>query len=184
MIKQHLAAVTVVAGVLFLGGCGDVRESLGLIHNPPDEFRVVSHEPLVVPESLDHLPPPAPGTSRPQESQPQVSAEEQLLGQALETPDASTAEVVLMALGGADEVEPAIRSLIDSEHQAILANVSWLDEINPIREAGDPTAVLIDPEKESRRLQAIAALGLPINSGDFSESILEEQGKALLEGLL
>lgn len=184
MIKRHLAAVTVVAGVLFLGGCGNVRESLGLVHNPPDEFRVVSHEPLVVPETLDHWPRPAPGTPRPQESQPQVRAEEQLLGQALETPDASAAEVVLMAMGGADAVEPAIRSLIDSEHQAILANVSWLDEINPIRQSGDPTAVLLDPEKERRRLQGIAALGLPMNSGDFTESILEERGKALLEGLL
>ena len=184
MIKQHLAAVTVVASVLILGGCGNVRESLGLVHNPPDEFRVMSHEPLVVPESLDHLPPPAPGTPRSQESQPQVSAEEQLLGQALESPDASTAETMLMALGGAGEAEPAIRSLIDAEHQAILANISWLDEINPITEPGDPTAVLIDPEKESKRLQGIAAMGLPINSGDFTESILEEQEKALLEGLL
>lgn len=181
MIKRCLAIVA--TGALLLGGCGNVRESLGLVHNPPDEFRVVAHEPLVVPESLDHLPPPTPGTPRPQESQPQASAEEQLLGQTLEAPGVATSESLLLVMARTDEAELAIRSLVDSEHLAILTNLSWIDHVNFIQEPGDPTEVLIDPEKESKRLQGIAAQGLPVNSGDFTDSILEEQEKALLEGL-
>ena len=182
MTRRYLVTVAVIAGALVTGGCGNVRESLGLVHNAPNEFNVVAHEPLEVPETLGYLPAPEPGAARPQESGPQERAEAELLGQQLETPDASAAETALVAMAGG--AEPAIRTLIDEEHRALLADTSWLDDINFITDPGDPTAVLIDPDKERRRLQEIAALGLPINSGNFTDSILEEQEKALLEGLL
>ncbi|MCE2520149.1 MAG: DUF3035 domain-containing protein [Alphaproteobacteria bacterium] len=172
----------VVAGALMIAGCGDVRESLGLIHNPPDEFMVVSHEPLQIPETLDSLPEPHSGTSRPQETLPQDAAEE-LLGGATESTGATVAERHLMAAAGTSAAEPGIRSLVNAEHRAILDAVTWLDHLNIFRPPADRTEVLIDPEKESRRIQAVAALGMPINSGDFTESILEEQEKALLEGI-
>ena len=172
----------VVAGALVIAGCGNIRESLGLIHNPPDEFRVVSHEPLEIPETLDSLPEPSSGASRPQEMLPRDAAEE-LLGGAVESTGATVAERHLMDAAGASAAEPGIRSLVNAEHRALLDAISWLDHLNIFRPPGDRTAVLIDPDKERRRIQAVAALGLPINSGDFTESILEEQEKALLEGI-
>jgi len=172
----------VVAGALMITGCGDIRESLGLIHNPPDEFRVVSHEPLEIPETLDSLPEPSSGASRPQEMLPQEAAEE-LLGGAIESAGATVAERHLMEAAGTSAAEPGIRALVNAEHRALLDDITWLDHLNVFRPPGDRTAVLIDPEKERRRIQAVAALGLPINSGNFTESILEEQEKALLEGI-
>ncbi len=179
MIKR---LCVIAAGALMIAGCGDVRESLGLLHNPPDEFRVVSHEPLQIPESLDSLPEPDSGASRPQETLPQDTAEE-LLGGAMESAGTTVAERHLMEAAGTSAAEPGIRALVNAEHRAILDAITWLDHLNVFRPPGDRTAVLIDPAKESRRIQAVAALGLPINSGDFTESILEEQEKALLEGI-
>lgn len=175
----------VVAGALMIAGCGDIRESLGLIHNPPDEFRVVSHEPLEIPETLDSIPEPSSGASRPQETLPQDAAEELLGGaiEAIESTGATVAERHLLEAAGTSAAEPGIRSLVNAEHQAFLDAITWLDHLNVFRTPVDRTAVLIDPDKERRRIQAVAALGLPINSGDFTESILEEQEKALLEGI-
>ncbi len=182
MIRHPLAIAAAIAGALVLGACGNLRESLGLIHNAPDEFRVVSHEPLVVPDSLDSLPPPEPGTPRPQEVLPQASAEEELLGAALGPVDASASESLLLDMAG--PAEPGIRALVDAERRTLLDNVPWIESVNIFRDLGDPTEVLVDPEKETRRLQGIAALGLPIDSGEFIDSVLEPEEKALLEGLL
>ncbi len=172
----------VVASALMIAGCGDLRESLGLLHNPPDEFRVVSHEPLEIPGTLDSLPEPSSGTPRPQETLPQDIAEE-ILGTDSGPADATVGERHLMTAAGTSAAEPGIRSLVNAEHRAFLDAITWVDRLNVFRPPGDRTAVLIDPEKESRRIQGVAALGLPINSGDFTESILEEQEKALLEGI-
>ena len=172
----------VVAGTLMITGCGDIRESLGLLHNPPDEFRVVSHEPLEIPETFDSLPEPRSGVSRPQEALPQATAEG-ILGAGSGFTTASVGERYLMEAAGTSDAEPRIRSLVNAEHRAFFDAITWLDRLNVFRPPGDRTAVLIDPEKESKRIQGVAALGLPINSGDFAESILEEQRKALLEGI-
>ena len=177
MIERLCVAM---AGALMIAGCGDVRESLGLLHNPPDEFRVVSHEPLQIPETLDSLPEPSSGASRPQETLPQDAAEE-LLGGDIESTGTTIAERRLMEAAGTSAAEPGIRSLVNAEHRALLDAITWLDHLNIFRPPQDRTAVLIDPDKESRRIQAVAALGLPINTGEFTESILEEQEKALLE---
>src|SRR5690625_1857234 len=59
---------------LALSACGDnVRRSLGLTKQSPDEFRVVSRAPLSVPPSFN-LRPPAPGAQRPQEATPREEA--------------------------------------------------------------------------------------------------------------
>ena len=108
---------------------------------------------------------------------------EEVLGGAVDSTDMTVAERRLMDAAGASAVEPGIRSLVNAEHRALLDAITWVDHLNIFRPPQDRTAVLVDPEKESRRIQSVAALGLPINTGEFTESILEEQEKALLEGI-
>src|ERR1700759_5813355 len=63
-----------------LAGCVSTRKSLGMNKVTPDEFRVVTKAPLVVPPDYA-LRPPAPGGPRPQQLQPESAARLALLGQ-------------------------------------------------------------------------------------------------------
>ncbi len=185
------------AAALLVGGCADVRDSLGLDIKPPDEFKVVSRAPLAIPESLDALPALQPGAPRPQEVQPAVQAQVALLGGALPDGRSGRGEEILVAaavghalmttdhlvVGPDVAVRPDIRARIDAEHLHILNDATWIERINPVTEYGDPTEVVVDVVKERRRLQTNAALGRPANEGDFESYIVPHEEKALLEDL-
>ena len=79
----------------------------------PDEFRVVTKAPLVVPPDYS-LRPPAPGQPRPQELQPESQARLALMGQRA-AEDRSEGEKHLVAKAGADKADPLIRYVIDDE---------------------------------------------------------------------
>ena len=103
-------AVVVATG---LAGCQSASKALGMSKVVPDEFRVVTKAPLVVPPDYA-LRPPAPGKPRPQELQPESAARNALLGQR----DAETrtdGEKLLVAKAGADKADPLIRYVVDDE---------------------------------------------------------------------
>lgn len=88
------AGLLIVAGVA-LSGCQSTKNALGLNKVVPDEFRVVTKAPLVVPPDYA-LRPPAPGEPRPQELQPESAARQALLGQRDAT-NRSAGEAALVA---------------------------------------------------------------------------------------
>jgi hypothetical protein len=96
-----------------LAGCQSTRNALGLTKVTPDEFRVVTKAPLVVPPDFA-LRPPAPGKPRPQELQPESAARTALLG-AREGEARSDGEKLLVAKAGADKADPLIRYVVDDE---------------------------------------------------------------------
>ena len=106
------SALVAMAGVS-LAGCGSTRNALGMSKVTPDEFRVVSKAPLVVPPEYA-LRPPAPGEPRPQELQPESAARNALLGQR-EAQARSEGEKMLVAKAGADKADPLIRYVVDDE---------------------------------------------------------------------
>ena len=77
-INRVAVAVVLLAG-LGLSGCQSASKALGMSKVVPDEFRVVTKAPLVVPPDYA-LRPPAPGEPRPQELQPESAARAALLG--------------------------------------------------------------------------------------------------------
>jgi hypothetical protein len=108
------AVAALVAGVgVGLSGCGGARQALGMTKVMPDEFRVVTKAPLVVPPDYA-LRPPAPGEPRPQELQPESAAREALLGQQAAV-DRSEGEKLLVARAGGDRADPLIRFVVDDE---------------------------------------------------------------------
>jgi hypothetical protein len=108
-----LSLATLLAGV-GLSGCGTVSGALGSNKLAPDEFRVVTKAPLVVPPEYA-LRPPTPGEPRPQELQPESQARQVLLGQR-ENVQRSEAEVLLADKAGAEKADPLIRYVVDDQY--------------------------------------------------------------------
>ena len=115
MSFNRVAAVAaLVAGVgVGLSGCGSTRAALGMTKVMPDEFRVVTKAPLVVPPDYA-LRPPAPGEPRPQELQPESAAREALIGQQ-QAVQRSEGEKAFVARAGGDRADPLIRYVVDDE---------------------------------------------------------------------
>jgi hypothetical protein len=111
-INRVIVATAIVAAV-GLAGCQSTRKALGMSKVTPDEFRVVTKAPLVVPPDYS-LRPPAPGKPRPQELQPESVARNALLGQR-EAEGRTDGEKLLVAKAGADKADPLIRYVVDDE---------------------------------------------------------------------
>jgi hypothetical protein len=107
-----VAAVALV-GALGLGGCHTTSKALGVGKVTPDEFRVVTKAPLVVPPDYS-LRPPAPGEPRPAELQPESAARASAYN-ANAAVSRSIGEQVLVTKAGATAADPLIRYVVDDE---------------------------------------------------------------------
>jgi hypothetical protein len=113
MRVERVAAVLLLVGAAGLAGCQSTQRALGMTKVTPDEFRVVTKAPLVLPPDYS-LRPPAPGEPRPQELQPESAARNALLG-AREAEVRSDGEKLLVQRAGADHADPLIRYVVDDE---------------------------------------------------------------------
>ncbi len=117
-------------------GCGTVSGALGQNKAAPDEFRVVTKAPLVVPPDYA-LRPPAPGEPRPQELQPESQARVALLGER-EATARDDAEKTFVAKAGAEKADPLIRYVLDDQFGSIAhKDKSFADRVMFWRK-GDP----------------------------------------------
>lgn len=176
----RLATGLMVASLL--SGCGGLRDTLGLGRNPPDEFAVLTKAPLVVPPN-SNLRPPEPGAPRPQEQQARENAQTALTGRR-ELPAAtgrSVGETALLRQAGAQNADPNIRQLVNSEYtQLAEKDNSFTDRLIFWQKQQQPGEV-IDPQKEAQRLRQNAATGQPITAGETP--IIERRKRAIFEGL-
>lgn len=108
----RLILVATIAA-LSLGGCASVRQALGSEKTAPDEFRVVSKAPLVVPPEFN-LRPPRPGEARPMELRADLQARTAVFGVQMGA-TASEGEKALVARAGGTNADPRIRAVIDEE---------------------------------------------------------------------
>ena len=171
---QHgkFVAGLVLLSAVALTGCEGTKQALGLSgKKAPDEFTVITKAPLIIPPDFS-LRPPVPGQKGPQDILAENSAKAALLGGIQNTApvthaDAvaagiSTGELALLRQAGAENVDPNIRQIIDTETAAF--------------------GTVVDPAKEKRRLQENAALGENPSAG-AETPIIERRKRALLEGL-
>jgi hypothetical protein len=100
-------------GAVGLAGCQSASHALGMSKVTPDEFRVVTKAPLVLPPDYA-LRPPTPGQPRPQELQPESAARTALLGER-QSEVRSDGEKLLVARAGADKADPLIRYVVDDD---------------------------------------------------------------------
>jgi hypothetical protein len=113
MSVSKVIATSALFAAFGLAGCESTQQALGMTKVTPDEFRVVSKAPLVVPPDFA-LRPPAPGKPRPQELQPEGAARLALLGQR-EAEQRSQGEKLLVNKAGAEKADPLIRYVVDDE---------------------------------------------------------------------
>jgi hypothetical protein len=187
-------ALTLTAGVavlaLGLEGCSSTAKALGMTKVVPDEFRVVSKAPLVVPPDYA-LRPPSPGEPRPQELQPETAARNALLGQN-EGATRSDGEKLLVVKAGGDKADPLIRYMVDDQFGSLAhKEPSFADRVlfwrksgakdagasvSTASQAGAETPAPVDAAKEAERLKSL--------TGDAPVLIARDpQGGVKLPGL-
>ena len=190
-----LLAALAVGLPLATGGCTNVRQTLGLTKQSPDEFKVVSRAPLSMPPDYN-LRPPTPGAPRPQEGTPRDQAEAAVfqyangglpadaippIGEGEAETAQSSGESALLQSAGASGVDPNIRQLVDSETAEDAANSRTLADTLVFWREPEPYGDVVDPTAEQKRLQENAALGKPVTEGETP--VIVRKKRALLEGI-
>lgn len=163
MRSRLLPAALVLIGAAGLVGCNTASRALGVAKTTPDEFRVVTKAPLVVPPDYS-LRPPAPGEPRPQELEPESAARVALMGQR-EAEQRSEGEKLLVTKAGGDKADPLVRYVVDDEFGAVAhKDKSFADWVMFWRKGKPPaeptdaaqaanTASPIDPAAEATRIK-------------------------------
>lgn len=156
------------ASIIPLSGCGNVKNSLGLTKESPDEFTVITRAPLELPPSLT-LPTPVPGMPRPQEKSTIDTAKDAVFGQnRSQNSQATSAETALLDKAGASQADANIRNTINKETREIS------DKNRPVADkllnlAGTPEtahAIVVDPKKEYERIQKNIKEGKSVLDGE------------------
>lgn len=191
------------AAMLALGGCSNVKETLGLNKKAPDEFSVVTKAPLIIPPNYN-LRPPQPGAPRPSGLTPGTEARSAVFGtqkkqtgqpgsassraqQALadasrgDSPK-SAGEIAMLSHAGADPAQSDIRRIIRQETTAITEKgESFADQLMFWRTNPAVEGTTIDAGKEAERLKKAAAEGKP--ASDTQVPVIRRKKQTLLEGL-
>jgi hypothetical protein len=164
MSFNRAIVATALVAAAGLAGCQSASKALGMSKVTPDEFRVVTKAPLVVPPDYA-LRPPAPGEPRPQELQPESAARNALLG-AREAEQRTDGEKLLVAKAGADKADPLVRYVVDDEFGDIAHKdrsfadkvMFWKKDAAPAAKQGlDNSTAPIDADAEKERITKLTA---------------------------
>jgi Protein of unknown function (DUF3035) len=112
---MKLALVLVgAAAAVSLAGCGTTKKALGLEKSAPDEFRIVTKAPLIMPPDFS-LRPPRPGEARPEVLDNAGAESTQAVFGDNTGQNASPGEKLLVAKADATTVDPNIGEQVDFE---------------------------------------------------------------------
>jgi hypothetical protein len=162
MRLSHVLMTASLLAAAGLAGCQSTSRALGLTKVTPDEFRVVTKAPLVLPPDYA-LRPPTPGEPRPQELQPQSAARTAILGQR-ESETRSDGEKLLVAKAGGDKADPLIRYVVDDEFGSLAHKdksfADWVLFWKPGKPAAAPsvdaeTPTPVDAATEAERIASL-----------------------------
>lgn len=147
--------------LMTLSACGgDVRDTLGIGRNVPDEFTVMTRAPLSLPPDYN-LRPPVPGAARPQEKTTSQTAAKLVLGAGAATTKATpgNAEQALLQQAGADQATADIRATVDREAPPrAKPDADVLDKLQALsdKKTKDP---VVDAAAESKRVREAQKTG-------------------------
>lgn len=162
MRTSVLMIASAALAAVSLSACKNMSNSLGLAKVTPDEFRVVTKAPLVIPTDYT-MRAPTPGQPRPQELQPETAAQAALEGQA-PSADQSEGEKLLLQQAHADKADPLAAYVIDDDAGAIAyKDKSFADKVMFWRKEAPMTSAAVGATKaepvnvlaEEKRLKSL-----------------------------
>jgi hypothetical protein len=166
MSPNRTTAAVLLIFAAGLSGCQSASRALGMGKVTPDEFRVVTKAPLVLPPDYS-LRPPAPGEPRPQELQPESAARQALIGER-QSEVRSEGERLLATKAGGDKADPLIRYVVDDDFGSLAHKdkgfadwVMFWRKGQPATEPGLPAAsgadtpTPVDAAAEAARVQSL-----------------------------
>jgi hypothetical protein len=184
---KKISRSVLLAVPLLLAACngGEMRDTLGLNRNAPDEFTVLSRPPLSVPPEFNLRPPGEGGNPN------EVTADEKARGlitgkdakpapdiNTLENPSTAAAAVPVIAhdaptpaastflkRAGADAASEDIRTQLGNDLRAPVDDSKSKTLYDKLmgRSKADP---VVDPKKEAERLRTNKDSGKPVTEGD------------------
>jgi len=162
--KQFVRFGVLAACGVALMGCQSIKDAAGLGKQSPDEFAVVTKQPLVIPPDYN-LRPPRDGAPPTNQVQPTDAAQSAIFDDPAAAAkrmsgDYSEAERQLLANARATNPDPAIRQRIAADGRAMEASddnfasqvLFWQDSN---KDGGTP----VDADAESKRIEAQKAAG-------------------------
>lgn len=166
MPKKTLATLIVI---LLCSGCGrNIRDNLGLESSAPDEFKVMAHKELTIPENFDNLPKPQDSISYTEEPpKSKLKAKQAILGKndiyAKEEHNDNDNNYEDILLGNIDLPSDSeyIREQIDRENQEYKESLSIIEN-----ERKDP---IVDAQKEQERIRNNLKNNKKLNEGGIAE---------------
>lgn len=162
--RAYLRLAVLSVSVAALMGCQSIRNAAGLGKAGPDEFAVVTKQPLVIPPEFN-LRPPRDGAPPTNQIAPTDSAQSALFdtdpatAAKYITGDYSQAEKLLLAQTGAVNPDPAIRQEVASDGRAMEAADDTFTQKVLFWQDKKPPGKNVDAESEDKRLSAQKASG-------------------------
>lgn len=151
-----------LALLISLSACGgDVKETLGLKRNAPDEFAVERRPRLDVPPEFKIRPPSADGSSL-RESSIRDELREDIIASDDSVP-VGTAESLLLSKIDAENADANIRRTLADEYGD--DTPGFFERIESLRD-DSKSQTLVDAEKERERITANKKEGKPITEGE------------------
>lgn len=153
IIYRNFAIAALGVCALSVSGCESVKRALGNEKVVPDEFRVVTKAPLVIPPEFN-LRPPKPGEARPLELRPDMQAKTAVFGVTAGV-NASEGEKLLISKMGANNADSKIREVLDDEAANIShKDTSFADKILNFGKAKTPQPNPLDAAAEAEILKS------------------------------
>ena len=175
--KSLISLSVLVLGAGLLTGCDSARKAVGLEKDAPDEFSVYSRAPLSLPPDYG-LQPPVPGAPRPVIDDTRAQAKSVLTNTPAPAPTAAPAGgnvqiagatpgvQALLRAAGADQADPGIRSLVNTETRALSIDNKKITDAIMFWSKANEFGTAVDPAKEAKRIQENQALGKPLGEGE------------------
>jgi hypothetical protein len=182
-LNRFAMGALLLAAAMMLGGCESTRKFVGIDRDPPDEFAVYSRAPLSLPPEFA-LRPPAPGTARPQLDMPVDQAKRAIAGRetrpaAPQQSASSDGTSALLRQTGGDRADPQIRATVNRETASLVSEGKTVADSIIFWRKKDDYHVVVDPTKESKRIQENQALGKSLTSGPTPT--IDRKQKGLLQ---
>ena len=162
--RAYLRIAVLGVSAAALMGCGSIREAAGLGKQGPDEFAVVTKQPLVIPPEYN-LRPPRDGAPPTNQVAPTDAAQSALFdtdptaAAKYVTGDYSQAEKLLLAQTGAVNTDPAIRQEVASDGRSMEAADDTFTQKVLFWQDKKPPGQNVDAESEDKRMSAQKASG-------------------------